>query len=295
MLVLPLLMEKTLSKQPTRRVVLFVCLMTVFGAPARAQQTAANASAAAQASAGGDDAALRPAEPDFRLINLPTTLRLPLFKSNFVVTHRFNGNLRNGSFTDQLSTLFGIDEGAMIGLEYRIGVARHLQAVVYRTSFNKTIQFIGKYDPISQSASTPVSISALVSVEGIDNFQEQYAPSLGAVVSRAFDDVLAVYATPIWVHNSAAALAADQNTFVMGFGGRARIRPTVYVVGEFAPRAGGFAPGDAEYSFGIEKRAGLHMFQLNFSNSQGSTYGQLARGGFPNTLYLGFNLARKFY
>ena len=26
-----------------------------------------------------------------------------------------------------------------------------------------------------------------------------------------------------------------------------------------------------------------------------ATYGQIARGGFPTTLYLGFNLARKFF
>ena len=37
------------------------------------------------------------------------------------------------------------------------------------------------------------------------------------------------------------------------------------------------------------------MFQLNLGNSQISTFGQLARGGFPQSLFLGFNLARKFY
>src|ERR1700750_2362138 len=48
-----------------------------------------------------DDAVLQPAEPDYRLINLPTTLRLPRYKSSFELTHRFNGNLRNGNFGDQ--------------------------------------------------------------------------------------------------------------------------------------------------------------------------------------------------
>src|SRR5580765_1424156 len=67
---------------------------------------------------GDDDAVLQPAEPDYRLINLPTTLRLPLYKSSFALTHRFNGNLRNGSFGDNASGLFGIDNGAQIGFEY---------------------------------------------------------------------------------------------------------------------------------------------------------------------------------
>src|SRR3954462_7253920 len=47
--------------------------------PAAAPSTAtATAPAAAQAPAGDDDARLRPLEPDFSLVNLPTTLPLPL-------------------------------------------------------------------------------------------------------------------------------------------------------------------------------------------------------------------------
>lgn len=43
--------------------------------------------------AGDDDAALVLAEPDFRVLNLPSTLRLPRHRSSFQLTHRFNGNL----------------------------------------------------------------------------------------------------------------------------------------------------------------------------------------------------------
>src|SRR5262245_32857737 len=74
-----------------------------------------------------DDAVLRPLEPDFTLVNLPTTLPLPRFKGNFRLTHRFNGNLRNGDFGDQASSLFGIDQGATIGFEYRFGLAKHVE------------------------------------------------------------------------------------------------------------------------------------------------------------------------
>src|SRR4051794_22081621 len=61
-----------------------------------------------------DDAAPQPAEPDFALINLPTTLRLPLHRGNFRLTHRFQGNLRGDSFGEQASNLFGLDNGAAI-------------------------------------------------------------------------------------------------------------------------------------------------------------------------------------
>jgi hypothetical protein len=235
------------------------------------------------------------AEPDFRVLNLPSTLRLPRYGSNFQLTHRFNGNLRRGSLGGNAGNLFGLDQGAAVGFEYRFGIARHLQAAVYRTAIDKTFQFYGKYDAVRQDQSVPVSLSALVSIEGADNFQERYSPSVGLVVSRMAGDRLAVYATPVWVHNTAAALNIDRDTVFVGLGGRVRVSSTVYIVGEVAPRAGGYSPDTPAYGFAVEKRAGGHLFQLNFNNGQGTTFGQVARGGFPNSLYLGFNLARKFF
>src|SRR4030095_10205647 len=97
------------------------------------------------------DMALNLAEPDFTIVNLPTTLRLPRMKSAFRVTHRFARSLTDGTFGQLASDLFGIDNGAQMGLEYRIGVMRGLQAGIYRTSTGKTIQFFGQYSAVQQS------------------------------------------------------------------------------------------------------------------------------------------------
>lgn len=275
----------------TPRAIVFTAaaLLTVWTSPAAAQEMPPN-----PATSRAQDA-MEIAEPDFRVLNLPSTLELPLHASNFQLTHRFNGNLRRGGFSEQAGNLFGLDQGAAVGFEYRFGVARHLQAAVYRTAIDKTFQFHGKYDAVRQKGSMPVSLSALVSVEGADNFQERYSPALGVAVSRLVGDRLAVYATPIWVHNTAALLNVDRDTFVVGVGGRVRVSSTVYLVGEVAPRAAGYSPDKPAWGFAVEKRAGGHMFQLNFNNGQGTTFGQLARGGFADSLYLGFNLARKFF
>ena len=267
---------------------------------ARAQSTGTpqaqnSASAAASAQDDDDDGAFEPAEPDFRLINLPTTARLPLFKGNFDLTHRFAGNLRRNSFGRNASRLFGIDEGATVGFEYRIAVARHLQAIAYRVSFQQTIQLYAKYDAIRQGASMPLAVSAILSSEGVDNFQEQHATAIGASIARKVGDVAAVYLVPVWVKNSAAASGVDRNTSYVGIGGRVRVRPTVYIAAEVSPRLSGFAPGNAEFGVAIEKHAGGHMFQLNLTNTSGTTFAQVARGGNPKSLYLGFNMSRKFY
>jgi hypothetical protein len=288
------------TTQPFARFVsIAVVVLPLFAAsPASAQTATDPASSAPAGQAGGapdDDAALVLAEPDFRVLNLPSTLRLPVHKSSFQLTHRFNGNLQRGTFSQNAGNLFGLDQGAVVGFEYRFGLARHLQAAVYRTAVDKTFQFYGKYDPVRQGESTPLSISALFSIEGADNFQEHYAPALGLVVSRTVSDRLAMYATPVWVHNTAAVFDVDRDTFFVGLGGRLRVSSTVYLVGEVAPRVNGYSPDKAAYGFGIDKRVGGHVFQINFNNGQGTTFGQLARGGFPDTLFLGFNLARKFF
>ena len=246
-----------------------------------------------------DDAALRPAEPDYRVVNLPTTLPLPLYKSNFELTHRFNGNLRNGDFGDQASNLFGLDEGATIGFEYRFAPLRHVEVAVYRTSYDKTFQFYGKWDVIHQSKDMPVSVSPILSIEGGNNFKTRYAPSLGATISRQIEDKVALYAVPMWSNNVSAllnqSLGITRNTFYVGLGGRVRIRPTIYISAEVSPRLAGLASDQPEYGFAIEKRAGAHVFQLNFTNSSGTTFAQTAQGGLPSSLYLGFNLTRKFF
>ena len=269
--------------------------------PAKDGSQAAVSAPAAKTASEDDDATLDPVEPDYTLVNLPTTLRLPLHKGDFRLTHRFVGNLRNGTFGQQAGNLFGLDQGAVIGFEFRYAVMKHVEVAAYRTSFDKTVQFYGKYDAVHQKGATPVSISALVSEEGTNNFRDRYAPALGVVVSRTVAGRIAVYAAPFWVHNTAASIetsagvSVNRNTAFLGLGGRLRVLSSVTLVGEISPRLAGYAPDEAEYGFGVEKRVGGHVFQLTFTNTFGSTFAQLARGGPANTLYLGFNLSRKFF
>ena len=107
------------------------------------------------------------------------------------------------------------------------------------------------------------------------------------------------YVEPFWINNTnflPSELADDNDSFILGLGTKVRIRPTVYLFVEGAPRVAGHDPGVDHVSFGIEKRAGGHNFQLNFSNSFGTAFGQIARGGGSNDdWYLGFNISRKFF
>ena len=254
-------------------------------------------------------------EVELNITNLPTTRSLRRHQSYFRLTHRFARDLRRGSFGQLAEDLFSLDSGAVIGLEYRFGITSNLQAGVHRSMLSKTIQFFGKYDRWRQGETLPVSVSLLASVEGLNNLQDNHQPALAASVSRAVGGWLMLYASPAMGWNTRAAdflsghdhdhdlpggevdeHAHHEHTAFLGLGGRARVRPTVFITGEFTPRLAGHDPGRGVWGVSIEKltRGGGHTLQLNFTNSFGTTFGQLARGGSEHDVYLGFNITRKF-
>jgi len=259
-------------------------------APAQAQ------SAAPDQPTPVNDRAVNPSQPDFTLIGLPTTLKMPRFASAFRVTHRFTRSLGAGDFGDLAREFFGFDSGAQIGLEYRFGILPGTQLGIHRTS-DRTIQFFAQQHVVGQGTS-PVGVDLVATAEGTNNFRDSYSPSIGLVLSRNLGRHGAVYAQPIWVNNTnqlSSDVAEDNNTLMFGFGARLRVRPTVYLVGEAVPRAG-FTPNSTHLSFAVEKRAGGHSFQINFSNGFGTTLGQIARGGQDSsTWFIGFNISRKFF
>ena len=257
-----------------------------------------------------DDKVLKLAEPDFTLISLPTSLRLPAHKSAFRVTHRLTRPLSCDACPNSVAgDAFGLDSGARIGLEYRFGIAPNAEAGVHRAS-DKTVELFGQYGLARQGPGWPFEASALVALDVSDVGQQQaksqYSPSLGVVLTRLVGERAALYVEPIWTHhtNLFDTTNPDNSTFVIGLGARVRVLDTVYVVGEVAPRVSGYNPGVAHGSFAVEKRAGGHLFQVNFSDSFATTPGQIARGGTQGVLangarstdwYLGFNISRKFF
>ena len=251
-----------------------------------------------------DDSLLKPGEPDFSLVSVPTALRLPQLGSAIRITHRFAQNFNHTDFSDFASDLFGLDSGAVIGLEYRIGMAKNAQAGLHHSSDNRTWAFFGQLGLVRQNDASPLDLSALVSLD-IPRvpkgtlFERHVATGLAAILSHAFGEHGAVYAEPTFVHNvfNEFGTAADSdNAFFVGFGARVRVGQTLYLVVEAAPRVSGFKANTNHAAFAIEKRVGGHVFQLNASNSFGTTLSQLAMGGGPaNNWHLGFNLSRKFF
>jgi hypothetical protein len=306
--------QSTVVSLPAIAAVILACLVTapdVSASEDPPSPSGAGPAAPTPAPPAEDDLSPSPAQPDFTLITLPTTLRLPLDKLAFRVTHRFTRPLGQGSFGQSAGDLFGLDSGAQIGLELRFAPLRGAQIGFYRTS-DKTIDFFGSYNVLRSVGRLPVSVSAVAAIEGTNNFKDRYSPSLGAVISATVGDRAALYVEPTWVGNTNPLLkdlANHDDTVYVGIGARIRLSKSAYFVAEVSPRLAGFKGGDptllgsSRYqegkplaSFGIEKQVGGHVFQLNVSNAFATTPANIARGAASekSNWYLGFNITRKF-
>jgi hypothetical protein len=254
--------------------------------------------------AAPDDHEVDPVEPDFVVVNLPTQARMPRGGWAFRVTHRFSRPLGEGSVGDLARDLFGFDSGGLIGLEVRYGLAARTQVGIHRTS-DRTVQLFGQRD-VRRAEDRPFGLAVFAALEGLDNFTEDHSPGVGVIVSRRLDERGAVYAMPAVVAHlvrpdfDPATDDGSTTGLVVGLGVRFRFSENGALLFEATPRLN--APEDTDgtgfrhpVSFGIERTMGGHAFQLNVSNSFGTTLGQMARGGAPGGWYIGFNIARKFY
>lgn len=268
-----------------------------------------------QAASTGQPPAVPAVELDQMVINSPTTMPLKRHKSYFRITHRFARDLRRGTFGSLAEDLFSLDNGAVIGLEYRFGITDRLQAGIHRSILGKTIVTFARWDPWRQADGRPFGLSATASIEGQNNLHLDPQPGISATLSRAHGTRLALYATPTFIkdahtetlrlshgdhtHETPGATEQDEgvehnSTAFVGLGMRARVRETVSLVAEVSPRLWGYRPGRAAWSVGIEKLTRGHVMQLNIGNSFGTTPGQVARGGSDHDVYLGFSMSRKF-
>lgn len=279
------------------RLLLALLMVAAMALPAAAQD-ASTPPAPATPPAQDDDPDRDPnaSQPDFYVATLNTNLRLPKGAWNFRLTHRFTTPLGQGDFGDLAGRLFGLDGGALVGLDLKYGLARGFDIGIYRTSFDRTIQFQGRYNLI-RDGNGPFGVSLVANVDGTDNFSDEYSPGVAIVVSRELGERGAVYFQPSYVGNSNLLNEVDDDYTVMaGVGARLRLGRNSYVFVEGSPRLSGFDSGVNQVGFGFEQRYGGHVFQLNVSNGFGTTLAQVARGGTGgDNWYLGFNLARKFY
>ena len=257
-----------------------------------------------------------PDEPyDYRIVNVPTPKRVVKGSLNLHFTHRFAQPVR--PVNRSAENLLGLDSFAASSLGLSYGITDKLYINAYRSplcqlGMCRTIEVGLGYHWLDEAGRSPLALTTYASIEGNDNFTEEFTYNLQAMVARSVTKYGHVFFSP-GVHFNANGQRrfdprasnffppqpfADQfsqsrHTVSLGFGISAHVRPSVSILFEYTPRFGFkqgrlqsiFAPGtfqvvdfrnntEAEIGFGIEKRLGRHSFALTFSNTQSTTTGK---------------------
>jgi hypothetical protein len=246
------------------------------------------------------------------VVNVPTPKRVPRGSLNILFTHRFRQPIR--PLEDSDDDLFGLDSSSISSIGLTYGITDRLYARFYRSPIAqqglfKTIELGFGYHLLDEAGRSPIALSAYASVEGDNNFKEDFTYNLQAMMSRSVTRYVTLFFSPAVHINSnkdrrflrdfedsfSEDVINNINDFgehgaSFGLGVNARIRPTLSLLFEYVPRTG-FKLGtfnatvdeetgevirlenvsEASLGFGIEKRLGRHSFSLTCSNTQATT------------------------
>lgn len=274
---------------------------------------------------------------DYKLINVPTPRKVPKGTWNLNFSHRFSQPLH--PLSESGKSLLGFDSfsassfGIMYGITDKFYVSAG-RSPLCQKGLCRTIEVGFGYHFTDQSKRSPIAFSAYASVEGNENFTQEYTYNLQAMLSRRIGKRVFLFFSPAIHLNTNGQRrfnpraedyfpeATVANTFKLpahgasfGFGAQVRITPRVSAIFEFTPRIGfklgrvdpifnpnfdviGFQNiSKPEMGIGVMYTIGKHSFTLTLSNTQTTTTSKYNSSNLvlsPQRLILGFNLFRRW-
>ena len=274
---------------------------------------------------------------DYRVVNVPTPKHVPKGTWNLAFTHRFTQQI--DPIRTSARSLFGLDSFGIASFGISYGITDKLYASAYRSpvcqrGLCKVIEVGVGYNWIAMDKKSPIALTTYASVEGNDNFTEEFTYNLQAMFSGRVGKRVHLFFSPA-VHlnsngqrrfdprpNDYFPPAAVANTFrlpthgaTFGFGASVLITRNVVALFDVAARTGfklgrvnpvldssfrviGFtSESHPSMGFGIQRNLGEHSFALTFSNTQTTTTSRYNSSNLvlsPKRMIIGFNLSRRF-
>ncbi|HYW71005.1 MAG TPA: DUF5777 family beta-barrel protein [Pyrinomonadaceae bacterium] len=272
---------------------------------------------------------------DYRLVNVPTPKRVLKGSLNLYFTHRFSQPVR--PLNESAKELIGLDSSAVpaFGLFYGVTDKLYVSAsrsAICQRGLCRTIEIGAGYHWLDEGVDSPIAVTTYASVEGDDNFTQNFTYNLQLMMARSITRYVNVFFSPALHLNANGQRRFDprandffppatvdfslpRHTGSFGFGVNGRITPSVSLVFEYTPRVGfklgavqpifnsagrvvAFEPhSEAEIGFGVQKDVGRHSFSLTFSNTQTTTTSRYNSSNLvlsPSKFIIGFNLYRRF-
>lgn len=226
-------------------------------------------------------------------------------------THRFNQSLDQGSFSDRVHSLWGLDSNADVGIGISYAVRRDLQFSFYRSNALDDIELAAKYIVIQQAPAVPFSIA----LRGGADFRtesevtDRHSLFAQAIVSRQFGLRAEIFAIPTFVTDAGRAVSGDKsvalftNAFNVPVGFAWVLTDALSIVGEVIPTNRDLPHdfhADLGWAVGLKRAIGGHYFEILITNSNATHADQYVSSTYMGSplnksdLHLGFNIERRF-
>lgn len=272
-----------------------------------------------------------------RIVNVSTPRSVPKRSWNLDFTHRFSQTLH--PLSESGPALLGLDSFGTASFGITYGITDKLFVTGYRSplcqpGLCRAIEVGFGYSWLANDKEHPIALTTYASVEGNDNFTEEFTYNLQARLAARLGKRVYMFFSPA-VHINAngqrrfdphasnfppPSTVADnfrlpKHGASFGLGAAVLITPNVVALFDIAPRVG-FKLGrvrpifDSNFNvigftnesyvslgLGIQRNVGKHSFALTFSNTQATTtarYNSSNLGLKPKRLIIGFNLSRRF-
>lgn len=248
-----------------------------------------------------------PAFKAMRIANLQSTKIAAKGDLYLYVSHRF------GTLQDGFDTFFGFDNAnTRIQLAYSFWDG--VQLSVSRESLRKTYVGSIKYRIAKQSSKFPVNLvgysTMAINTEIDDNTlpglssSDKYSFAHQLLISKRFSNSFSFEIAPTYIRENLqdvrATGSANHNQFALGLGGRYKLSKRMSLNADYAYNFS--RDSNSIYSnpltIGVDIETGGHVFQLLFSNAQGTTvpaYMSNAEGDWSDgKIFFGFNIVRVF-
>lgn len=227
-------------------------------------------------------------------------------------THRFNQSLDQGSFSDRVHSLWGLDSNADVGIGFSYVISRDLQATFMRSNASDDIESSLKYVVVQQAQAIPFSLALR---GGMDwrterDIVDRTSFFAQGVISRQIGTRIEISAMPTFVTNAGRAVngstseAMFKHAFNVPLGAALMVRPGLSVIVELTPKNGDLPStmkgGDFGWALGFKRAIGGHYFEILLTNTNATHADQYVTSTYMGSplkksdIHLGFNIERRF-
>ena len=255
---------------------------------------------------------LRPLPVGDILLSLPSNQIAPHGQWEMKFTHRFNQSLSEGSFSDQLHSLFGLDTNADVVFGVSYAMRPNLQVSLMRSNVNDTLEGAAKYVVLKQTDGAPLTLTARggVDIRTEKDMGDRTSFFAQAIVSRQFGRKAEIFAMPTFATNAGRTVTGDESValfehaFNVPVGLVWMLRPGFAAVVEITPPNTDLPDemdgADLGWALGVKRNIGGHWFEILLTNSQSTLVDQYVTTTFQGSpldadrVHLGFNIERRF-